>query len=182
MNLSESMRHYAQLLENTADQYVLKGIQNWDKRAGTQDVPPKDPNDGLNPRQPPTEDWSAAKTERWLVQYGDTRLINKRSRHQPIGGASLPALSVMIRTRNWHDFVRYYAILKFAYFQAQRNNDSAAAAELKVRFNPLHTEFKRRREEIRDQEYQRYDMKGKMQSDHPDMFVDPAAGDGGLEW
>lgn len=182
MNLSESMRHYAALLETTAEQYVLKAIQKWDKQAGTADIPPKDPNDGLDPRQPPQSDWSAAKTERWLLQYGDTRLLNKRSRHRPIGGASLPALSVMLKTRNWHDFVRYYAIYKSAYFQAERNNDKAQAAELKLRFGPLHTEFKRRREQIQTSEYQRYDMKGKMQRDHPDMFVDPDDADGGLEW
>lgn len=183
MNLSESLRHYANLLEDTAPQYIRKSIERWDRLAGTQDVPPKDPNDGLDPNQPPQPDWSAAKTERWLIQYGDVKLINKRSRHQPLRLNALPSLSIMLQERDWHDFVRYYSIVKYAYGQAERNGDTEAARKIKLTLDRLKPEYQRRRQQIREREFEQYDMEAKMRRDHPDFFQGKdEQGDGGLEW
>ena len=181
MNLSESLRHYANLLENTEQSYIKQSIARWDRLAGTQDVPPKDPNDGLNPYQPPTADWSAAKTERWLIQYGDVRMINKRSRHQPLGLNGLPSISIMLQERDWHNFVRYYAIVKYASVRADYDGNKDVAKKLKLTLNRLYPEYKRRRDQIRQREYERYDMEAKVRRDHPD-FYRANDDDGGLEW
>jgi hypothetical protein len=181
MNLSESLRHYANLLEDTQAQYIKQAIERWDRLAGTADVPPKDPNDGLNPNQPPTADWSVSKTERWLLQYGDVRLINKRSRHQPLRLNALPSISIMLQERDWHNFVRYYAIVKFAYGLAERKGDTETAKKIKLTLNRLYPEYKRRRDLIRQREYEQYDMEAKMRRDHPD-FYKANDDDGGLEW
>lgn len=180
MNLSESLRHYANLLlEDTAEQVIKKAIDKWNQNAGKADLPPKDPNDGLSPNQPPTPDWSAGLTYRWLLQYGDTRLANKRSRHKPLNMTSLPSVDIMLRERDWHDFVRYYRIFHRAYFSVF---DEPLAAELKPTFDRLHKEFKRRQKAIELREYEKYDMEAKVRRDHPNLYKDPEDPDGGLEW
>jgi len=180
MNLSESLRHYANLLEDAQAQYIRKAIQRWDERAGTPDVPPKDPNDGLSPNQPPQPDWSAAKLDRWLLQYGDVKMINKRSRHKPLGLNSLPSLAIMLQERDWHNFVRYYAIVRTAYAMAERAGDQEAAKKIKVTLNRLQPEYLRRRDIIKQREYEQYDMEAKMKRDHPEFYSDGE--EGGLDW
>ena len=185
MNLSESLRHYANLLEATEAQYIKQSIDRWNRLAGTADVPPKDPNDGLSPNQPPQPDWTASKTERWLIQYGDVKLINKRSRHKPLNAASLPGIGEMLQERDWHDFVRYYSIVKYAYGQADRNGDTLAARKIKLQLDRLGSEYRYRRDQIRDREYSKYDMEAKVRRDNPDFYADGGGGgggDGGLEW
>ena len=183
MNLSESLRHYANLLEATEAQYIKQSIDRWNRLAGTADVPPKDPNDGLSPNQPPQPDWSAANTERWLLQYGDVKLINKRSRHKPLNAVSLPGVGAMLQERDWHDFVRYYSIVKYAYGLAERADDTEAAKKIKLQLDRLKREYLSRRDQIRDREYEQYDMEAKVRRDNPDFYQGKdEEGDGGLEW
>lgn len=183
MNLSESLRHYANLLEDTQAQYIRKAIDGWNKRVGTADRPPKDPNDGFSPDSPPQADWSAANTERWLMQYGDVNLISKHSRHKSYPGTDIPELSVMLQERDWHDFVRYVSIVRRAYVLAGNAGDDTAADQIKLTLNRLQPVYKRRKRQIQDREFEQYDMEAKTRRDHPELYQGKdEQGDGGLEW
>jgi hypothetical protein len=185
MNLSESLRHYSNLIEAPEDQWVTKAIKKWNSNVGKADVPPPPRRDDPYLSQvAPQPYWSASDTEQWLNQFGDARLINKRSRHERYTENTLPALSVMLKEPKWGNFVRYYAILKSAYSQADRNNDQAAAAELRRELSVLQKEYVRRRDAIQQREAVMYDLEAKTKRDYPEFYKDPTKADdgGGFDW
>lgn len=191
MNLSESMRHFADMIteQQSVESYITYGINTWNKNAGGEDVPPIN-KDGTKPLiyrdQPPQPDWSAGHLERWLLAFGDTKLGNKRSRHKPYPGSSLPKLSVMLREPDWHDFVRYFKIVQAATSKANQQvaygkDDETAYNTLRPMWRALGKEHKRRALEIQAREYEQYDMEGRIRRERGEDPNQPSD-DGGFDW
>ena len=121
-----------------------------------------------NPDQPPQADWTASRTSRWLMQYGDTKLINKWTRAQPYELNFLPSVSIMSKEDNWSYLVRYYWILREAAKLAE-GKDEAAHRLLDSQLKPVQASYQSKRDAIKRREYLQYDMKAKTEREWAGM-------------